>query len=186
MTDIQFGGVTIPSQQTLSPAGHDDIAFRPACNQLVPVQYGSDISWTLTLSDGTLHHLQQFPPMPELDAFKELDSYGICKLGGEHVPLVYTDQVPQRQVAQFAVSPDTGADVSTAGQPVQAVTPAMPNNSMPLWAIASGGLLLITLAVGFVWLVRREDNRKAQQPKSKQNSNNASALDNLFGGENDA
>lgn len=179
MTDIQFGGVNIPSQQTLSPAGHDDIAFRPACDQLVPVQYGDHVSWTLTLSDGTLHHLQQFPPMAELAAHKELDSYGICKVGGTHVPLVYTDQVPQRQVAQFAVTPG-------AGQAAQTVTPETPDSTMPTWEIASGGLLLLACAVGFVWLVRRGHNREAQPSKAKPSNSNASALTKIFGGPNDA
>ena len=184
MTDIQFGGVTIPSQQTLSPAGHEDIAFRPACDQLTPVQYGDDVSWTLTLSDGSLRHLQVFPQLPESDAFKELDSYGICKLGGEHVPLVYADQVPQRQVAQFSVTPDSEGVLETAAQMPQALTPA-PTEAMPMWAISGGGLVLLACAVGFVWLVRSGDTRKPQQPKGKPQNDTASALADIFGGDND-
>ena len=67
--DIEFGGVTIPSQQTLSPATHDDIAFRPACSQLVPIQQGEWVFWTVTLSDGEQRTQKSIHPMPTEDAY---------------------------------------------------------------------------------------------------------------------
>jgi len=190
MTDINFGGVTIPSQQTLSPAGHDDIAFRPACTQLVPIQRENTIFWTITLSDGQQRVLQHFPPLPQLDAYKELDAYGICKLGGADVPLVYTAQVPQRQVAQVTTTPELpagGAD-SPAGQAVQTITPdAAESGSMPLWAMGAGGLLLL-LVIGFLFKATQGDRRRQSQqrkaaPKPKQGNDASSTLTDIFGGD---
>ena len=189
MTDINFGGVTIPSQQTLSPAGHDDIAFRPACDQLVPIQRGNHIFWTITLSDGNQRVLQHFPPLPQLDAYKELDSYGICKLGGEHIPLVYTSQVPQRAVATVTTTPElpAGGDVSQAGQSVGTVAPDTADaGAMPLWAIAAGGLVLL-LVIGFLFKATQGDRRRPQQrqaaPKPKPCNDASSALSDIFGGD---
>ncbi|MEO1299122.1 MAG: hypothetical protein AAFW75_25765 [Cyanobacteria bacterium J06636_16] len=143
--DIEFGGVVIPSQQALSPATHDDIACRPACRQLVPIRQGEWVFWTVTLSDGQQRTLQTFPPMATEDAYLYLDAHGLCKLGGENIPLVYTSQVPQRQVAQFSVTP-TGGDVSTAGQNIQTVTPQPPSAS-PWLAIVLGTVVLLVIVV---------------------------------------
>lgn len=194
MTDMQFGGVTIPSQQTLSPAGHDDIAFRPACDQLVPIQRGHQVFWTITLSDGQQRVLQHFPPLPQLDAYKELDAYGICKLGGADVPLVYTSQVPQRQVATVTTTPELpagGDGISTAGESVGTIAPAETADagSMPMWAMGAGGLLLL-LVVGFLFKATQGDNRRPKQrkaaPKAKQGTDGTSALNDIFGGGRDA
>jgi len=183
--DIEFGGVTIPSQQTLSPATHDDIAFRPACSQLVPIQKGDRVFWTITLSDGEQRTLQTFPPMPEIDAHMHLDTYGLCKLGGVIVPLVYTAQVPQRQVAQFSVTP-TGGDVSTAGQLVQTVTP-QPSAS-PWLAIVLGAVVLLMIIVLLAQMYRGSGRRPAKQPPRPKptQSNAADVLADLFGGSKDA
>lgn len=186
--DIEFGGVTIPSQQTLSPATHDDIAFRPACSQLVPIQREQTVFWTITLSDGAQRTLYTFPPIATEDAYLYLDTYGLCKLGGVDVPLVYTSQVPQRAIATVTTTPTMGRDISEAGQAVQTVTPQQPESeSMPLWLVAAGGVVLIGCAVGFVALVRSGDNRKAapkQPPQAKQNA--TADLANLFGGDDNA
>lgn len=177
MADINFGGVTIPSQQTLSPAGHDDIAFRPSCDQLIPIQQGDKVFWTITLSDGQQRVLQHFPPLSQQEAYWELDAYGICKIGGVNVPLVYTAQVPQRQVATVTTTPE----LSTAGQGVGTITPQSESGSLPIWAMGTGGLLLL-LVIGFLFKATQGDNRKAtqsQQPKPNE-------LDNIFGGRDDA
>lgn len=186
--DIEFGGVTIPSQQTLSPATHDDIAFRPACSQLVPIQKDEWVFWTITLSDGEQRTLYTFPPIATDEAILYLDTYGLCKAGGVEVPLVYASQVPQRAVATVTTTPTMGGDVSTAGQAVQTVTPQQPESeAMPLWLVATGGVLLLGV-IGFLFKATQGDNRKASpkqsQPKAKQNA--AADLANLFGGDDNA
>jgi|GEM_PF-1234559 len=187
-TDINFGGVTIPSQQTLSPAGHEDIAFRPACTQLVPIQRGNTVFWTVTLSDGNQRVLQHFPPLSQKEAFFELDAYGLCKIGGVEVPLVYTSQVPQRQVAQVTTSP-----TMPAGEGMQNVGTVTPEtaNAGPNWlSYAIGAPILLIVAALFVQMVRGGDNRKSQRqsvmPKPKQGNDNESALTDIFGGGRDA
>jgi len=188
-TPMEFGGVTIPSQQTLSPATHDDIAFRPACSQLVPIQREQWVFWTITLSDGEQRTLQTFPPLPTDEAYLYLDAHGLCKLGGVDVPLVYADQVPKRAVATVTTSPDMpGGDVSAAGQNVQTVTPDTDDSgSMPLWAMGAGGVLLLGM-IGALFTATQRDNRKAS-PKPTQPKATATAADtlaNLFGGNDDA
>lgn len=185
-TDIEFGGVVIPSQQTLSPATHDDIAFRPACSQLVPIQRENWVFWTVTLSDGEQRTLQTFPPMPVEDAYLYLDAHGLCKLGGQIVPLVYTSQVPQRQVAQFSVTPDSG-DMTQAGQTVQTVTPQPPSTS-PWLAIVLGAVVLLIVVVLLAQMYRGSGRRPAepsQTPKSSK-QDTAAVLADLFGGSKDA
>lgn len=184
--DIEFGGVVIPSQQTLSPAGHDDIAFRPACDQLVPIQREHQVFWTITLSDGEQRVLQAFPPLSQRDAFYELDAYGICKIGGFQVPLVYTSQVPQRQVAQFSVSPTEG-DLSQAGQTIQTVTPQQ-SSSSPWLTVVLGAVVLLILTVVLAQMYRGSGRRPAKQPQPTKptQSNAAEVLADLFGGSKDA
>ena len=189
MTDINFGGVTIPSQQTLSPAGHDDIAFRPACTQLVPIQRENTIFWTITLSDGQQRVLQHFPPLPQQAAFYELDAYGICKIGGADVPLVYTSQAPQRAVATVTTTPElpAGSDVSQAGQRVGTVAPETADaGAMPMWAMGAGGLLLL-LVIGFLFKATQGDRPKPQPrktaPKAQPGADANSALSDIFGGD---
>ncbi len=65
MSDQHFGGVTIPSQQTLAPASAPNIAFRPACSQLVPIERAGQVLWTVTMSDGARIKLATYEPMPE-------------------------------------------------------------------------------------------------------------------------
>ncbi len=184
--DIEFGGVTIPSQQTLSPATHDDIAFRPACSQLVPIQKGEWVFWTVTLSDGEQRTLQTFPPMATEDAYLYLDAHGLCKLGGAIVPLVYTSQVPQRQVAQFTVTPDSG-DISQAGQTIQTVTPQPPGAS-PWLAMVLGAAVLLVI-VGLLVQMYRGSGRRPAKPSSTPKPTQSSAADtlaDLFGGNDHA
>ena len=149
MTDINFGGIIIPSQQTLSPATDKDIAFRPACSQLVPIEVEGRVFWTVTMSDGQRRELAVYAPMPEQEAHFWLDADGVCKIGGVDVPLVYVDQVPQRQVAQVTTTPAMGneAAIDQAGQDVETVTPVAPS-AAPSWLpIAIGAPILLILAV---------------------------------------
>jgi len=187
MTDINYGGVTIPSQQTLSPATAPTIAFRPACSQLVPIEVEGQVFWTVTMSDGDRFELATYEPMPVQDAHFWLDAEGICKINGVEVPLVYVDQVPQRQVAQVTTTPQVtdGEAVNQAGQNVQTVTPTVPSAG-PNWVpMAIGAPILLVVAGLVVRAVRGGRGSKAQSqtaPKGKQGNDHASALNDIFGG----
>jgi len=187
MSDINFGGVVIPSQQTLSPATAKDIAFRPACSQLVPIEIEGRIFWTVTMSDGDRVELAAYEPMPEQEAHFWLDAEGICKINGVEVPLVYVDQVPQRQVAQVTTTPElpAGAAVNQAGQTIQTVTPTAPSAGSNWLPMATGAPILLVVAWLFVRAVRGGRGRKAQSQtasKGKQGNDHASALNDIFGG----
>lgn len=186
-TDINFGGVTIPSQQTLPPATAKDIAFRPACNQLIPIRSGNRVFWTVTMSDGDRRELAAYKPMGTQEAHFWLDAEGVCKIGGVEVPLVYVDQVPQRQVAQVTTTPElpAGEALTNAGQNVQTVTPQSPSESPDWLPMAIGAPILLFLGWLFVSVVRGGDRRHGQRqaaPKAQQGHDNASALNDIFGG----
>lgn len=179
-TDINFGGVTIPSQQTLPPATAKDIAFRPSCNQLIPIQAGNTVFWTVTMSDGDRRELAAYKPMSTQEAHFWLDAEGICKINGVEVPLVYVDQVPQRQVAQVTTTPEM-----PTGEAVQTVTPQTQGETPDWLSMAIGApFLLVGFALVF-WSIRGGDRRKGQRksaPKARSGNDNASALDDIFGG----
>ncbi len=185
MSDQHFGGVTIPSQQTLAPASAPNIAFRPACSQLVPIERAGQVLWTVTMSDGARIELATYEPMPEQAAYVWLDAEGICKINGVEVPLVYVDQVPQRQVAQVTTTPElsAGSNVNQAGQNVQTVTPTVPSAG-PNWVpIAIGAPLLLIVAGLFVRAVRGGGRKPSQTPPNvKPGNDHASALNDIFGG----
>ena len=164
-TELQFGGVTIPSQQTLSPAGHEDIAFRPSCAQLAPVQQGDVVHWTINLSDGQQRVLYRLPPLTQDQAFRELGTAGICKVGGVDVPLIYSSQVPQRQVAVTVATPEVS----------QVVAPSRPSSRLARTWTVVGGLLVAGLLFG----VTRGSGRK-NEPQRK--ATNADVLAEIFGG----
>lgn len=189
MTDIHFGGVTIPSQQTLSPATAEDIAFRPACSQLVPMQMDNTVFWTVTMSDGERRELTAYAPMPEQSAHFWLDAEGICKINGVEVPLVYTEQVPQRQVAQVTTTPavPAGAEesISDGGQAVQTVTPSVPNTGSNTLLIAIGAPILLIIAGLLVKAVRGGDRRKQPSrpaPPKGEGNGHTDTLNDIFGG----
>ncbi|MEL6137852.1 MAG: hypothetical protein AAFR42_10640 [Cyanobacteria bacterium J06628_6] len=191
MSDLTFGGVTIPSQQTLSPAGHADIAFRPACDQTgqrylesatrTDGTSGPSVAHTLTLPDGQVRDLVIYPLMPLPEAHGLMDLQGYCKEGGVHVPIVYTDQVPQRQVATVTTTPQFG--IESPGQTIQ--TARGQNAELGLLPMIAGGGLLLAVAVAVVWVVRR-DRPQPQSPKAKPGQDAASALADIFGGGRDA
>jgi hypothetical protein len=111
---ITFGGVTIPGPQAQPPAGHDDIAFRPACTQLVAVYQANGLNaFTVPLPDGTIRTLAELPQMSPGQAHAWLDSSGLCKVGGIDVPILFTDQLPQQQTARVSASVVNAAPVAT-------------------------------------------------------------------------
>jgi len=80
----------VPSFQSMPPAGHHDaIAYRPACSQLVPSLNADGLTdWTVTLPDGSNYILATIAPMPESQSHAALDASGLCKVGGDDVPIV--------------------------------------------------------------------------------------------------
>lgn len=185
--DVNYGGVTIPSQQTLSPATAKNIAFRPACTQLVPIEQGNRIFWTVTMADNKRIELAAYTPMSVQEAHFWLDAEGICKIGGVEVPLVYADQVPQRQVAQVTTTPQltTGNSPGQAGQPAPTVTPQLTGNG-PNWRlIAVGAPILLVIAGLFFKAVRSGDRRQSSSSSASQakpGNDHTSALNDIFGG----
>ncbi|MEO0374701.1 MAG: hypothetical protein AAF329_08770 [Cyanobacteria bacterium P01_A01_bin.17] len=186
--DVNYGGVTIPSQQTLSPATAKNIAFRPACTQLVPIEQGNRIFWTVTMADNKRIELAAYTPMSVQEAHFWLDAEGICKIGGVEVPLVYVDQVPQRQVAQVTTTPELpdGDTTSQGGQDIQSVTPQAPSAGPNWLPIAIGAPILLVIGWLFIKAVRGGDRRQGQPPKAapktRTGNDHASALNDIFGG----
>ena len=114
---LTFGGVTIPGPQAQPPAGHDDIAFRPACTQVgLVLQANGKVAHTIPLPDGTLRTLVEMPPMTAADAAREMDAMGLCKVGGIDVPVIFTDQLPQQQTARVSASVVNAAPVATVAE----------------------------------------------------------------------
>ena len=65
ISQATFGETNIPASQSLSPAGFDHVAFRPACDQVVPVgQANSTTAWTLPMPDGQVLSLLELPSKP--------------------------------------------------------------------------------------------------------------------------
>ena len=186
--DVNYGGVTIPSQQTLSPATAKNIAFRPACTQLVPIEQGNHIFWTVTMADNKRIELAAYSRMSTQEAHFWLDAEGICKINGVEVPLVYTEQVPQRQVAQVTTTPElpAGDAGNQLGQGVQSVTPKAPSAGPNWLSIAVGAPILLIVGWLFINAVRGGDHRQGKPPKAapktRSGSDNASALNDIFGG----
>lgn len=114
---LTFGGVTIPGPQAQPPAGHDDIAFRPACTQLVAVYQANGLNaFTVPLPDGTIRTLAELPQMSPGQAHAWLDSSGLCKVGGIDVPILFTDQLPQQQTVRVSASVVNAAPVATVAE----------------------------------------------------------------------
>ena len=115
---IQYGDITIPAFQAQPPAGHNDIAFRPACRQINPIaQANGFTAYALYMPDGMTRVLYEVESETSIaDALAMLGDYGICKSGSEldgviDVPIIYTSQLPQSQLASpEAVPVDQGRD----------------------------------------------------------------------------
>ena len=111
---ITFGGVAIPGPQAQPPAGHPDIAFRPACDQVGAVlQANGLVAHTIPLPDGSIRTLVEMPPMDGAKVVRELDTAGLCKVGGIEVPIIFTDQLPQKTIGQVAARVSDGPPVAT-------------------------------------------------------------------------
>lgn len=186
---ITFGGITIPGQQAQPPAGHDDIAFRPACNQLGEIYQANGLTaYTLTMQDGTQRILFEMSPQPRTQAELWMDSAGICKIQGIEVPTVWADQVPTRQVAQFSTMPTQSPAVApTTAAPT--VTLLAPSQSFLSPAVIIGAPLLLAIGVVIVRQIRKPPAAKSQQATAKTPDKPKSAshdatqtLNDIFGG----
>ena len=82
----------IPPYQNLSPAGHDGIAYRPGCDQLINQLVGDRVQWGVQLPDGEFYILGTRPPEPIKQAHAALDAQGLCKVNGAEVPIVSPHQ----------------------------------------------------------------------------------------------
>jgi hypothetical protein len=111
---ISYGGITIPGPQAQPPAGHPDIAFRPACGQVGAVlQANGLVAHTIPLPDGGIRILREMPPMDGGKVVRELDTAGLCKVGGIDVPIIFADQLPQQSIGQVAGSVGDAPPVAT-------------------------------------------------------------------------
>jgi hypothetical protein len=143
---MTYGGVTIPGPQAQPPAGHPDIAFRPACTQVGAVyQANGLVAHTIPLPDNTIRTLIEMPPMTQGDAVRELDTAGLCKVGGIDVPIVLTDQLPQQSIGQVAASVSDAPPMATV---------ATDGDGFAWGTVALlGGALVVGLGVGgWLWL----------------------------------
>lgn len=114
---VEYGGIHIPGHQAQPPAGHPDIAFRPACNQVDPVlQANGLVAHTIPLPDGGLRILHEMPPMDGTQATLHLDGMGLCKIGGDTVPIVMSSQLPQRSIARVSATVSDAAPVAIASE----------------------------------------------------------------------
>jgi hypothetical protein len=164
IAQAQFGDTSIPASQALSPAGFNQVAFRPACPQVVAVgQANGTTAWTLPMPDGANITLLELPSNLGVDtAWKELDSYGLCKIGGDVVPVIYTRQLPERSMAAPIVEASTGGT-----QPADLAPTSEPQGGGMIGLVA-GSVLLLAMAAGVVAYSRRKP--KAVAPSAAPSS----------------
>ncbi|MBD1918891.1 MULTISPECIES: hypothetical protein [Cyanophyceae] len=105
---------TVREGQNKSPAGFPDIAFRPSCEQVVPIgQPDGNTAWTLTMPDGNTKLLATYPNMDGFEARRYLSDDGLCVWGGDVVPVVYTSMLPQQQQVQPEIAAAGTGDVQS-------------------------------------------------------------------------
>jgi len=187
ISQATFGDVRIPPSQALSPAGFDQVAFRPACPQVVPVGQANGLTaWTLPMPDGAVLTLLELEPMATPQAHVTLDSYGLCKVGGDIVPILYSRQLPQRSFAAPVVEASAGGT-----QPAD-LAPTSEPQPTAIGSVLAGSAMLLLIAAGVVAFTRRKPKaigagpaRPAPQAKAKtpgRSDNRRSQLDDLLGG----
>ena len=144
-----INGILIPSQQTLSPASAPDLAFRPACTQLVAVPTNVEGFTSYGVQDpagaGFIPLNNTIPTaMPIDQVYTFLGAEGNCKVSGIDVPILYKNQLPK------ALTPELQAQ-SQALQDSTA-TPASTSRELPIGlllglTLAGGGLALISFTL---------------------------------------
>lgn len=159
IAQVSYGNSSIPASQALPPAGFNEIAFRPACDQLAPVlQADGTTAWTLAMPDGQIKTMAQYPPMETPMAWAWLDADGLCKIGGDQVPIVYTRQLPQQSIIQPAqLVPGDGGGPLVQRQAETVPAPAVePSSGGGLLTLVGGSMLLIVIAGLVVAMTRRQ------------------------------
>lgn len=139
---------TVKEGQNKSPAGHPDIAFRPSCEQVVPVgQADGTTAWTLTMPDGVLKLLATYPTLDGFEARRYLSDDGLCVWGGDVVPVVYTSMLPKQQMVQPEIAAAGTAGIQQVGANV---------------VLIGLGALLLTGAAGIAVMLARKSTKAPQ------------------------
>ncbi|MGB3310282.1 MAG: hypothetical protein WBG32_08560 [Nodosilinea sp.] len=160
-------GQVIPEGQNRPPAGHDEIAFRPNCDQVAPVSSSTGTAWVLNMPDGAARTLADYPA--GLDAFEArryLANDGLCAWGGVEVPIIYTAQLPRQQQAQQVSNP-TGTVEDGSDRP-----------SANWVGVGIGALVLAGVAGVVAKMATAKPTAAPTDPKAKA----ADALDDLLEG----
>ena len=152
-------GITIPSQQTLSPASAPFLAFRPACIQLTAVDEGNPGMTTYGLPDpagtGFIKLNTEVPADLSLNkAHVYLNAEGNCKLGGVEVPILYRDHLPQ------PLTPELSAQTTLDPSTTTATTTITNGPPMGLWI----GLVFLVGGAGVIgWTAIKSQRKGVQQ-----------------------
>jgi hypothetical protein len=163
--DYNWNGTTIPSQQTLSPAGHPDIAFRPSCGQLGEVLQANGLTaYTVNLPDGNVRILEEMPPRPRTDAEFDLDAAGLCKIGGVNVPIVFASQLPEPAVVAPEVAPVEVAATGAEAAPEPSTGINRWQVVVGLFCLGAAGLILLSV----LGKARRQKPDQSQQSVQQQ------------------
>jgi hypothetical protein len=142
------------------------------------------------MPDGQVLSLLELPStLDATSAHKELDSYGLCKIGGDIVPIIYTRQLPERSMA----TPLLAATESSA--PPTGLAPTAEPQGGGMGGMVGGSIVLLALAAGVVAFTRRKPQplgagsagpkqpTAAAKPKAPQRTDSRrSQLDDLLGG----
>jgi hypothetical protein len=201
LAQVTFGDTTIPASQALPPAGFNQIAFRPACPQMVQVGQANGLTaWTLPMPDGAVVTLLELPPMALNQAYLTLDSYGLCKVGGDTVPVLYSRQLPQTQIVAPVVAPTQAGTLAAGGTQPADLAPTSETQGGGLIPLIAGSVVLLAIAAGVVAYSRRKPKgikastaapapeaqpskaTKAPKPPDR-TATRRSQLDDLLGGE---
>lgn len=96
----------IPEHQQIGPAGHHHaIAYRPGCQQLLSQLNPQGLTdWFVTMPDGSQYILATIPPTTP-NPLIWLDSSGICKTGGEIVPILSPEAAASVQSGRLTLTP---------------------------------------------------------------------------------
>lgn len=97
--------MTISQLQNRGPAGHEHVfKYRFACSQLKSrVNANSKTEWYVTKADGSDYVLHTMAPQPNATLW--LDTAGICKTGGEIVPVVSPQEAAAAQPQRLELTP---------------------------------------------------------------------------------
>ena len=143
-----FNGLSIPSQQTLAPAGQASFAFRPACSQLSETTIpgnNADVYWGMPYNNDFYAFSIKPAGMSTQQAHLFLDAEGNCKINGVDVPLVPIDSLPKPLLPEVATVVEDGNQVAIS----------TPDSRLPTTSMVGVVLLLCGLGVLGVGLTKK-------------------------------